>query len=260
LPETLALVESYRGAAEIVRNTALNAIVGTFETLGDYHEPSIDAFVQRAAPLLDGASTQIASLTDAYVAAVLDEPIAGVRAELVTSEALRGVDSSTLLERSGQRVWRGIGDDLAIDVAVDAGIARLGEMVSTNLQLAHTHSAQWILGATHTSGYQRVPRGFRSCALCLLASTQRYHSSALMPIHPGCHCAVLPFQGPALGHVIDPEKRDAVYDRLEAETGSRSLTAEDYRRYVVVHEHGEIGPVLYRSDDYFTGPHALSNA
>lgn len=257
LAEPPVLVDGYRAVAETTRQLTMRSALSSWDALGYYDGPAVEAWAARVAPLVDGASAQIGALTDAYVGAVLGESPLGVPSELLSSTALRDVDAEALLRRGGETVWTGISDGQPPDSAISAGRARIVEMIGTNLQLSHTHSARYLLGAKRTTGYQRVPRGSKSCALCLLASTQRYHSDTLMPIHPGCHCAVLPFDGPAYGHVIDPDKRDAVYDALEAQTGSRALTSEQYKQHVVVHNHGEIGPVLYRSDSYFTGPHAL---
>jgi hypothetical protein len=120
------------------------------------------------------------------------------------------------------------------------GRRRLLGLVTTDLQLAKTHAAQWRqLRDDTVAGYRRILSGGDSCALCVLASDQRYTSGDLMPIHPGCHCDVAEIRG-SLDPVQAPEP-----DLLEQFDESQAITVRD---------HGEYGPTLTWRGQEFTGP------
>lgn len=98
----------------------------------------------------------------------------------------------------------------------------------------------------------------------MVASTQMYRISDLMPIHPACDCGVSPiseaeFRGAVRGGngalVLRPELLEQVHGAVEANglTPDRGARNPDYRELVTVHEHGELGPVLSRTEHWFTG-------
>jgi hypothetical protein len=176
-----------------------------------------------------------------------------------------------------------------LKAAIEAGRRRAEGLAATDLQLAKTHSSRLALagrGDERIVGYRRVLTGAENCAMCVLASTQRYHVEDLLPIHPACDCAVAPIVGRQdpgqtinsvtvtegaqavrstsrganvfsgddlvnLGDLLEPlheeiEKRFGRSDR-----GGRQI---DYRKLLTVHEHGEIGPVLAVKGQHFAGP------
>ena len=105
------------------------------------------------------------------------------------------------------------------------------------------------------NGFRRALNGPGDCALCVIASTQRYHAGDLLPIHPGCNCTVAPLgPGEGVDQVIDPDLLERVHAQVEAMTGDvdRGARAPDYRKLMVVREHGEIGPVLTWKQHEFT--------
>ena len=95
--------------------------------------------------------------------------------------------------------------------------------------------------------YRRVLTGRENCALCVVASTQRYYRGDLLPIHPGCDCGVQPLPpGLAVNQVIDEDLLEQVHqitaDRLGV--SDRGGRTPDYRKLLTVSEHGEYGPTL----------------
>jgi len=175
--------------------------------------------------------------------------------------------------------------------ALDAGRRRAESIAQTDLQLAHTHTARSYLdearartarrreawkalpprerrntprpttgSAGTVVGYRRVLSNRPNhCALCVLASTQRYHRENLMPIHPGCGCTVAPVFStddrsdqlvldPSLAQEVDNIiRRDLGEDYLDRNRskskGGRS-GPDLYKDIVVTNDHGELGPVL----------------
>lgn len=265
MPTEQAVLAGYQTSSEALRTRALAYVQASWAALGtDYSDASMARFTATIAPYLEGVQARTASLTDAYLAAlesaVLDvrtEPV-GVSASKVSTRALRGVPAREVWQRPAHTVWTELGKGLPPEVAGERGLARAIDLTETGVQLSSTHTTREVLEhRPRATGYRRVPRGGRSCALCLLAATQTYHKKDLMPIHPGCHCKPETLYDNAdPGPAIHPSQLDAVYASVGEFTGKqgKGLTAEQYRQFVVVHDHGEIGPVLGVRGQKFTGP------
>jgi hypothetical protein len=105
--------------------------------------------------------------------------------------------------------------------------------------------------------YRRRMTGTGNCALCTIASTQRYRVAELMPIHPGCHCEPEPLPGNKdPGHVIDEQLLKDAHDAIARDIGQSDAggRAPDYRHLIITREHGEYGPLLAVRRQNFTGP------
>jgi len=171
------------------------------------------------------------------------------------------------------QVYTGLADGQPFDAAVQAGGRRLQSIAATDVQLAKTHASQAALAQMdRVVGYRRVLTGAKSCGLCIVAASQRYHKAKLLPIHPGCDCAVAPL-GPdeAAAQVIDPEMlgaaHEAIADRFgKWDSGARVIPGVtgpsgkplQYRDVLITHQHGEIGPVLAVRGQHFDGPHDIA--
>lgn len=117
------------------------------------------------------------------------------------------------------------------------------------MQLAKVHASRQSMRGYPEEGqfYRRVLTGRENCALCVVASTQRYYRGDLLPIHPGCDCDVQPLPpGLAVNQVIDEDLLEQVHqitaDRLGV--SDRGGRTPDYRKLLTVSEHGEYGPTL----------------
>jgi hypothetical protein len=188
----------------------------------------------------------------------------GLPPSAVTTQALRGVAGATVWARPVSELRIALFEGKTLPVARELAALRTVATLATNTQLAHVISSVRYLkergDRDKIVGYRRVPRGGKSCALCLLASTQRYHRGDLMPIHDHCHCVVEPIYGDRdPGQVIAPAQLKAVHAQVEAATGSADLSGGHYRDAVLVHLHGEIGPVLTYREHSFTGPSDLES-
>lgn len=259
------IVLGYSDAVRSTRAHVLSQVQSTWRGLGDYRDADIKQFVKRVVPVMEGGQRHVASMTDAYLAAletkVLGTPVRpiGIPTDLITTQALRGVPAHEVYTRPGVSVWTALSKGSSLDDAVQQGLTRALSIGATDLQLARTHTTQYALGQNdNVAGYRRVPGGSEVCGLCLVASTQRYHVEDLMPIHPGCSCDVEPIFGDKdPGLVIDPDRLEATHAAIADTFGSSSADARspvDYRDALIVHDHGEIGPVLAVRGQNFTGP------
>lgn len=266
--EAEPVLAGYERMSDTLEDRAVAFVRNAWANLDDYRDAQIDQFVSRVAPVMEGAQAQTAALTDAYLAqyeaAVTGQAVQpiGISAETISTEALRGVPASEIWQRPGRSVWSALADGKDLVDAARMGLQRAESLAATNLQLARTHTAQAVMAAKpHVVGYRRVPRGRSSCAMCLLAATQRYRKADLMPIHPGCackHATIIGDHDP--GQVIDEAQLEAVHARIAEFTGKpidRGARVPDYRQFIVEHQHGEIGPVLGVRGQGFTGPKDL---
>ena len=275
-PDVRRIILANRDQTSLLRARILTFVRRLWLGLGNYYDADINRFVRSVVPIIEGGKQQMASLTDIYLAAVeaaaLGEKVkpVGVSPSAVTSEALRGVPASDVYQRAGVTVWTALGGGSDLTDAVTQGLERAVSMASTDLQLAKTHTARRVLsGKPHVSGYRRVLEGASSCALCIVASTQRYHKEALMPIHPVCNCGVEPIYGEDTGQIIEPDVLDNIHETIAERFGSSDAGAREipgvtqggkplrYRDVIVVHEHGEVGPVLTVRGHKFTGPNDI---
>ncbi|WP_399142277.1 hypothetical protein Q3A86_33130 [Streptomyces sp. NBUA17] len=145
------------------------------------------------------------------------------------------------------------------DYAASLGEARtrLLSITETDLQLARTHAARQAMQRGGVRYFRRRLTGTKNCALCVIASTQRYRVKDLMPIHPGCHCKPDPLPGDRdPGQIIDEDLLKEAHDAVAKGVGSsdRGGRAPDYREVIVTRQHGEYGPLLAVRRHEFTGP------
>lgn len=274
--ETLQLVRGYATESTLLRDQLVRFIARTWLGLDDYGDSNVASWVQLVAPRLEATTQRMGAMTAAYLAAVEraelgESRVRALEARKLTSKSLRKVDAEQLMRRAGERTWRALDDGHMIDDAARIGLDRATSMAETNVQLARTHTSLHALSRNdRVVGYRRVLNSARPCALCAVASTQRYHKQELQPIHPGCNCGVLQIFGEHdPGQVIDANRLADVHEQVARRFGGSSRAARDvqvgddvaqYRDLVVVNKHGEIGPVLGVRGQTFTGPDDLTHA
>ncbi|MFD9205978.1 hypothetical protein ACFVZM_06820 [Streptomyces sioyaensis] len=249
-------------AVRSVWTSVLGSVSTAWTRLGSWRGRDVKTFQRQALPVLLGGQRQVSTLTTAYLEALYADIDRRKRVDVdlsrVTGEALRGVDPEVIYERPFKDVWTALSKDEPFDVALDRGAHRLETLVKTDLQLARTHTARDVADELPAVEYTiREPIGEYNCALCLVASTQRYRKRELLPIHPGCDCLVKIVKADFdPGQILDEEKLQRIHDAVAAELGDydRSGRAIDYRKVVVTNDHGEIGPVLGFKGQRFTGP------
>lgn len=248
------LERSYQTTARRVRNRVERFAVARFGA-GQYRDADLERFVAEVVPVVLAGQRQIAALTNAYLTRLLASQIPRVhRVTYGNVEYSRGVDPAQVYARPYVEVRTKISEGLTFDAAVSAGTARLVDIARTDMQLAKTHTARRVMQANDVKRYRRVPTGSITCALCHVASTQLYRTGDLMPIHPGCDCGVEPVLGDFDADAHLEATHEAIGERFGQDAVSRS--AVDYRKALIVREHGEIGPVLTLREHHFRGPSA----
>jgi hypothetical protein len=233
-----------------VRSRLEDFAASLWASLPDYRDDAIDRMVEAIVPRVIAGQVRIAELTRAYLAQCareigLNPDLPPVDRDEVTGS--RGVDPKEVYRRAGASVWSALADGDPVDRAVAAGGLRLHQLIGGDLQLARRAQARTSMRASGARMYRRILTGRENCALCVVASTQRYWVENLMPIHPGCDCG----QGPLPldydgGQVIDSDTLERVHDIVAQRYGvsDRGARSPDYRDVLLVTEHGEYGPVL----------------
>lgn len=265
----LAVVGSYRQSTQRLRDQIVAFVTAVWRSLGIYRNQQMANFGQQVIPVVTGAQQQMGSLTSAYLAALRSVQRGGgftptpIAPDRISGAAVRnGTTPAEVYGRPFHLVWRQLGEGAAPQQAIQAGEDRAVQSALTDLQLAKTHTSQDVIAADrHASGYRRVLEGAHSCALCIVASTQRYHKGALLPIHPACDCSIAPIYGDTdPGLVLDEDTLATAHAIVQQHFGISDSAARnpDYRTLLITHEHGELGPVLAERGKPFLGARDLN--
>lgn len=245
-----------------LRASIVQQLFVTWFGMPDYRDTNVDEFLQAALPVIQAGEETSAVATTTYLEIMLEIMGADVSdfelpdMALVTGEALRNVPPEQVYARPFKEVWQALSTGQDLQTAIEHGANRLRQLVETDIQLSHTHTSRTLLsGRNDVVGFRRVPTGTFTCALCLVASTQRYHKLDLMPIHPGCDCRVAPIVGDRdPGQILDSEFLEDIHKAIERQFGmsARDARSIDYRKIPIVQTHGEYGPTLAVRGQHFT--------
>lgn len=251
------LDRSYQAAVRQVRSRVEAFVLARFDS-GQYRDADLDRFVNQVVPVVLAGQRQVSSLTDAYLALVLSNQMGRtVRAAGPLADYPRGVDPAEVYARPYVEVRTKLAAGLPLTAAKSAGRARLQDIARTDVQLARTTTARRSFQRAGVSRYQRVLTGSKSCALCYVASTQTYSRDDLLPIHPGCDCSVAPVVGTFDRNAELEATHEAIQERFGAtDRGGRAI---DYRKSLIVQEHGEMGPLLAVRGQHFQGRSVMDN-
>lgn len=244
---------SYEAAVADIRARVVQyaAAMWASATLTD---ETVAALVEVFAPAVFAAQLQVANLTFVYLGSVTGTEPSPVLDDVAAG---RGTAPDVVYSRPVIQARSLVAKGKPVDKALAAGGRRLESLATTDLQMAKTRQADRSLAAAGVTHYRRVPKGAGTCAMCLIASTKRYNVGTLAPIHPGCDCGVdvIP-DGFDMDSVLDVDLLNTTHAKVESFVGveDRGGRAVDYRKLIITHEHGEIGPVLSWRGDHFDGP------
>lgn len=257
------LDRAYEVEVHQLRLRVTNFAMRYWNSMGSWRDADIARLLATVTPQVQSGQQRIADLTDAYLTRVAQEQGFSVRGRPLraTTETLRGISDETLYARPFATMHDTLSKGGTVTNAIAAGGDRLRSIVATNLQLAKTHAGRRAMQSGGVQMTERVPTGRENCALCVIASTQRYWASDLQPIHPGCDCGQRPYKGDPSVQIIHPNRLDAIHTAVENQFGSTDRGARlidgknrisDYLDLISTREHGEIGPVLTWRDQHFT--------
>lgn len=234
-----------------------------FLNLGDWRDADADRYLSLIRDPLTSFKNEGAKSTLAFYGAMAQlegQPFSRptiTKASLATSALRNGVDEATVWSRPFVTMRTALAEGKSMKEAVNLGAARAEYLASTEVQLARRGAGlQARSGNQRIVGYIRTLTGAENCALCYVASTQRYHKGDLLPIHPGCDCGEMPIYGTQdPGQVIDEMRLSKTHQAIGERFGISDPGARepDYRK-ILIKNHGEIGPTLTVRGQNFTGP------
>ena len=246
------LTEAYDSQVHSIRQQITAFGQAYWDSLPHYRASAVEDMIQAITPRVTAGQLRIADLTRAYLAQCARELGWKVVLPSIDQDEIRGargVDPRTVYRRPAVDVYTALAAGKPLPQAAAEGRLRLTQLIGGDMQLAKVHASRQSMRGYPAEGqfYRRVLTGRENCALCVVASTQRYYRGDLLPIHPGCDCDVQPLPpGLAVNQVIDEDLLEQVHqitaDRLGV--SDRGGRTPDYRKLLTVSEHGEYGPTL----------------
>lgn len=263
------VIGGYQGATASIRKRVLAYTAAVWANSPAFRDSDIDRIVARILPVIQAGQMQLAQLTDTYIGHM--SVLAGVTWTSGVDRSLldyRGVPAAEVYRRPAVQTYTALSKGSTLTEALKAGASRLQSIVATDLQQAVNRQSQRSYSGSGFSYTLRVLSGAENCALCVIASTQRYHRGELMPIHPGCDCEQRGVKaGSDPGQVINPDLLELTHAEIDkrlggSDRGARDLgigkttsagnPISDYTDLTVVNDHGELGPTLGWRSDKFT--------
>lgn len=246
------LTEAYDSQVHAIRQQITAFGQAYWDSLPHYRASAVEDMIQAITPRVTAGQLRIADLTRAYLAQCARELGWKVVLPPIDQDEIRsarGVDPRIVYHRPAVDVYTALAAGKPLPQAAAEGRLRLTQLIGGDMQLAKVHASRQSMRGYPAEGqfYRRVLTGRENCALCVVASTQRYYRGDLLPIHPGCDCDVQPLPpGLAVNQVIDEDLLEQVHqitaDRLGV--SDRGGRTPDYRKLLTVSEHGEYGPTL----------------
>lgn len=260
------IIVGYNDAVHTVRSRVENFARTAWLTAGSWRDADIDRLVKLIVPRVQAGQIQTAQLTSVYLSSlqtvrtgVRVPPVAIARADVTTA---RGVPAAEVYRRPAATMYGALAKGTLVSDAIEQGAQRLVSLVATDHQLAKTSQARRSFSGSGFEFMVRTLTGRENCALCAIASTQRYRVQRLMPIHPGCDCGMDTIEaGSDPGQVLEPERLELIHSAIEAEFGASDRGARildggnersDFLDLIVVQQHSELGPLLAWKDQRFT--------
>lgn len=246
------LTEAYDGQVHAIRQQITAFGQAYWDSMPHYRASAVEDMIEAITPRVTAGQLRIADLTRAYLAQCARELGWNVVLPPIDQDEIRGargVDPRVVYRRPAVDVYAALAAGKPLPQAAGEGRLRLTQLIGGDMQLAKVHASRQSMRGYPEEGqfYRRVLTGRENCALCVVASTQRYYRGDLLPIHPGCDCGVQPLPpGLAVNQVIDEDLLEQVHqvaaDRLGV--SDRGGRTPDYRKLLTVSEHGEYGPTL----------------
>ena len=258
------LTSAYIRLTERIFETGGTVAGQAFRNLGSWRDSDLDKYISNVTLALAGLKANASKLSIAYYGEIAKiegkpfTPITMSAAELTTGALRNGATSEIVYKRPFVDMWTALSKGQIVSDAIEAGAIRATGLARTELQLARRQAGLVARNSNdNIVGYLRVLSGSENCALCYVASTQRYKKGDLQPIHPGCDCGEMPIYGDSdPGRVVDQQLLDATHQAVTDRFGGSDPTAIGYNQ-IAIRDHGELGPLLTVADQNFTGPSDL---
>lgn len=247
------------------------AVAGAWQAVWGFDDAALEEWLGIAVPIVQAAQLHMGTTTAAYLSAAVADMTGAPLVFGGTPEGLmigprirRGIEPKEVYTRPVVEARSLVAAGLDRNEALRRAGTRAVSLAATDVQSTKLYTAQHFMQTTPgVVGYRRHLTGARSCGLCVVASTRRYHRSELMPRHPGCDCGVLPIVGDHdPGEVLNRELLESMHGAVAETYGPdavrRSADTDEYHRLYETYNHGEYGPTLVRPGDHVMKTKAAS--
>lgn len=260
LPEVQvqALVQAEHRIRQLVGEQLGQRAKGSWASLGSWRGADVERWLEWMLPQVQAAQAGMALVAATTMTRILElDPVVPQ-----DWSRARGVEPEEVYRRPAKQMYGMLAQGKPFDDALSASVARVGDLVATDLQLAYRGQAGSVISNSGVvQEYRRTLSGkAKHCALCLIASTQRYHSNLLMPVHPGCSCGIEPLVPGAHSQILDRDRLDEAQRQMEDLGLNSGSDRRELANSILVEEHGEYGPTLTWEQHRFTGPGQVTSA
>jgi hypothetical protein len=214
-----------------IKSQAALSYERVWRELGSYNRDDLSRLLTGTLPIAQAAQRQTVGVTNALIARRLKRAPAQIDPLDYMGERVRGgVSPEEVYARPLNRYWHMLKQGATWEEAQASGLAVASASLASDVMLSMRATVSGLqLREPGAWGYQRVPGG-NACDYCILASTQRYYTGELEPLHIGCGCGVdIVTADDDPGQVINPDRLEAV------KSGDSSLA---------IKQTGEYGPEL----------------
>jgi len=217
-----------------IKSQASQSYERAWKELGTYNREDLPRLLNATVPIAQAAQRQTVGVTNALIARRLKRQPSQINPLDYMGERVRGgVSPEEVYARPLKQYWRMLKKGYTWEQAQSSGLAVASASLASDVMLSMRGTVAGLqLREPGAWGYQRVPGG-SACDFCILASTQRYYSGDLEPLHNNCGCGIdIITAEDDPGRVINPERLEAV------EAGNSELA---------IRLNGEYGPQLITS-------------
>jgi len=184
------LAEAHREAQLRIRTGTARAVGQIWKDLGAYNRSDINRYVLAVTPVIQGGKRKAINTAAAFVGRSVKKPPPQIDADDIAKRVRNGTPIAAVQHRPFVATWTALKDGKPWDIAVEEGLTTAVSAAFTDVSLAVRDAMPELMKQeTAIDGYQRVPSG-DACDFCVLASTQRYTTGELMPLHNNCGCGV----------------------------------------------------------------------
>lgn len=232
-----------------IKGITAQRVRDVWNRLDDYRSP--DRFLEQVVPIVEAGQTAAVRSMDAYIARALGAKVLGLDPrEFLNGNVRTGTTYDEVYGRPFRQLYWDLANDKPFPLALGSAEDRAADLSIMDVALSsRAASVEAGRGQKGVTGWARVPDA-NACDFCLLASTQRYATDDLQPLHNFCNCDVEPLTDDG-GQVLDQE----LLDQLNAKgvtvyrgDGEKQIYGKDAdgnrTSGVAIKEHGEYGPVL----------------
>ena len=239
------LTRAFQSELRRTREVTAQHVQQAWTNLGSYNRSDISTYLDRILPMVQAGQARAVALTSAYLSRTLNQPVVGLSVADLSGAAVRnGTDPETVYTRAFVGVWSDLKNGNGWDDAVTTGADRVQSSAEMDVALS-SRAATLAFGARDGSqivGWRRVAEA-SCCDYCQAIDGAHTGPTEPQPLHNRCGCTAEPITKTSGLHSAEP-----------------FLLAGVIIGDVVIHQHGELGPVIGQKGDNFTSEADLADS